>query len=365
MGRAMRARGLVLLFLLIAGLAFAAARPRGVSPPRASSGDPIARESLRRAAAWLWSKQDRDGGWHSETYGFMRSGQSLTPHALLALLDVPEDVHRRPRGGVERALEFMRRHTDERGCLGMADPDVADYPTYATAGALRCFARAAPGRLVDHSTFLGSVQLTEQNGFSPDHPGYGAFSFGARLPRPEDTGHVDLPHTRRALQALSPLLLDRAAERFLRRLQNEDGGFYLSTVVLAANKAGDRRSYATPTCDGILALLACGAPPDDRRVLAARAWLERHPRLDDVPGIPEDHPEPWDRALFHYHLAVRAEVYEALDWPGPWRAEIGRILAARQRRDGSFRNDDSPLQKEDDPLVATALAITALARAAR
>ncbi|NIP85921.1 MAG: hypothetical protein GTO03_10320, partial [Planctomycetales bacterium] len=73
-----------------------------------------------------------------------------------------------------------------------------------------------------------------------------------------------------------------------------DGGFYFSPVVLAANKGrteGSRepapwRSYATATCDGLLALLAAGVPVEDERVRSARAWLARHPRVDLPAGVP-------------------------------------------------------------------------------
>src|SRR5262249_59699277 len=121
---------------------------------------------------------------------------------------------------------------------------------------------------------------------------------GARAPR--RPGHVDLAHTRRALEALRDAgRLDAAtrarAERFLAVLQKLpgpgrgfDGGFYFSSVVLAANKGrvergpqGESwRSYATATADGALALLAAGVSPSDERVLAAGRWLREHPLLE-------------------------------------------------------------------------------------
>ena len=56
------------------------------------------RESaLAAASKYLWSQQADDGGWHSHTYGLLRSGQSLTPFVLDALLQVPEDVYQPPR----------------------------------------------------------------------------------------------------------------------------------------------------------------------------------------------------------------------------------------------------------------------------
>src|SRR5262245_40083041 len=77
---------------------------------------------LRRAAAWLWSRQSEDGGWRSETYGLLKSGQSLTPFVLRALLEVPERVCPRPAGGVDRAVKFIRRRLDSHGLLGWDDP---------------------------------------------------------------------------------------------------------------------------------------------------------------------------------------------------------------------------------------------------
>src|SRR5258708_35031336 len=94
---------------------------------------PTPQPALRKAASWLWDRQEADGGWHSHTYGLLRSGQSLTPFVLDALLDVPEDVCARPHAGVDRAIAFMRGHTQPTGAMGTADRDIPDYPNYATA----------------------------------------------------------------------------------------------------------------------------------------------------------------------------------------------------------------------------------------
>ena len=59
---------------------------------------------LQQAAQWLWAQQADDGGFHSNTYGLLRSGQSLTPFILDALLNVPETALPTPSGGVEKAL---------------------------------------------------------------------------------------------------------------------------------------------------------------------------------------------------------------------------------------------------------------------
>jgi hypothetical protein len=120
------------------------------------------------------------------------------------------------------------------------------------------------------------------------------------------------------------------------------------------------RSYATATCDGLLSLLAAGIEASDERVLAASQWLDGNAALDHPAGIPQDDPTPWHKAVHYYHLAVRSEAWSALGRAGVWRADMERHLAPLQRADGSFTNDTSPLMKENDPILCTALAVVAL-----
>ena len=359
---------------------------------------------LGRAAGYLWKKQSDDGGWHSQTYALLRSGQGLTPFVLHTLLAVPESTCRRPPGGVERALQFLRDHTNENGVLGRADSDILEYPNYATAYALQCLLAAgteADRELAERMRdYLVAEQFCESRGFDPQMPAFGGWGFGGTHP-PGKTGHMDLAHTRRVLEALRQAgTAGEVFERslvFLRFMQKDpadtrphpvppeteltgdemptfDGGFYFSPVVLAANKGrydpvrGQWRSYASPTCDGILAQVAAGVAEDDPRLLAARRWLEQHPRLDypeGVPRAPDEHPDPWGEAIRFNHYAVRGEAYAALDWPGNWREQLTNLLAKDQRSDGSFANPAGPLMKEDDPLVCTTLAAIALVAAGR
>src|SRR5580658_420004 len=83
--------------------------------------------ALARAVRWLWAQQSDDGGWHSKTYGMLRSGQSLTPFVLDALLSVPHEM-----AGVEKAFDFLKR------TIGT---DAIDYPNYSTGLAVRVAAR--------------------------------------------------------------------------------------------------------------------------------------------------------------------------------------------------------------------------------
>ncbi|MEP7218063.1 MAG: prenyltransferase/squalene oxidase repeat-containing protein [Bacteroidota bacterium] len=354
---------------------------------------------LQRACAYLWKEQSPDGSWKSAHYAVMRSGQTLTPFILNTLLDIPERIVPRPDGAVDKALDFIKANTDNRGVLGLRDSLILEYPNYSTAYALRCLLKANRPQdkpLIEKMVkYLASEQYNESRGFDSLSPAYGGWGFGAlRLP-PGDPGHMDLSHTRRCLEAMresgygDQSLYNRARIFLLmvqrhpldmrpqpgalpgaRKANGYDGGFYFSPVVPDANKGkvdssngAEFRSYATATCDGVLSLLAAGVPANDERVMAARRWLELHPRLELPEGIPEGDPAAWDVAMHYYHLSVRSEVYARLGWPGDWRTKIIGILSREQLEDGRFENQEGVLMKEDDPLLATAHATIALNRA--
>jgi hypothetical protein len=306
-------------------------------------GDP----RIRRAADFLWSQQDEDGGWHSRTYGLLRSGQSLTPFVLDALLDLRE----RPPG-IARAVEFLRQHTN-------VDP--VDYPNYATGLAVRAMVRAGAAGWEPMVSYLRAQQLTEENGWKPGDAPYGAWGMGGERRTPPDSGHVDLAMTRYVLEGLATAGVkapDPALEHalvYLDRCQNPDGGFFFSTVEAAINKAGEADgkflSYGSTTADGVLALRAAGVAESDSRITRAKKWLRDHHQYGRSPGF-DGAREIWGAALrLYYAAAIRRAMPELA------------VLLPPQRGDGSFVNP-SNLVKEDDPLIATAFALRALVAAA-
>ncbi len=337
--------------------------------------------ALRRGAEFLWSKQARDGGWHSSTYGLLRSGQSLTGFALGALLEIPRHVYSPQPARIDRALEFLRSHLDEEGAVGRSDPLLPDYPNYATSLALRAWVRLAPpdsAQVVSAmSKYLLGQQFIEQNGWTPDHPAYGAWGMGGDRRTPPEPGHVDISMTRHVLQALSAAgvaVTDaafRKARVYIERCHNYpagdgsvlDGGFYFSTVVLDANKAGERgdgiRSYGTATADGILSLLALGIRPSDQRVVAARRWLEANHVPDGAAGFKQEIHERWIRGLWFYYAASASQALNMLG-AGDRLGPLAEALAEEQQEEGSWSNPEN-LVKENDPLIATPFAVRALA----
>lgn len=350
--------------------------------------------TLQKACNFLWSKQSGDGAWHSETHGILKGGESLTAFILWTLLEVPETDFRRSSKQVEKALDYLREHINSDGVLGLSDEYVMDYPNYATSYALRIFSKYGTKKdapLIERmKKYLLAQQFTEQRGIKPSHLAFGAWGFGEDLEKGM-TGHVDLSHTRRVLQALkmADLNIDSTflkAQNFLFLLQKNpagkrnqstksanrkmpfDGGFYASSVTLGTNKGGILNdedseyfaSYATATCDGLLALLAAGFPKDDVGVQASFSWLKQNSELNFPQGMDESDSGQWQLVMVFYHLAARAEAYNAMGFDGTWKTEMQNIIANMQAVDGSFSNPNGGPNKEDDPLLATALAVIAL-----
>ena len=333
------------------------------------------RSSLARAAQYLWAQQAADGGFHSATYGLLRSGQSLTPFVLGALLRVPEATVPAPAGAVDRALAFIRTHTSVEGAVGVTGGE-ADYPNYATALAVDALvaarlradgasARQAAGTadIAPMVAQLRAQQFSEANGWTPEHTAYGGWGMGGAIRRPPDAGHVDLSMTRFVLEALRASGVDGSdpamtrARVFLERSQNHDGGFFFSPVTPALNKAGQSaegfKSYGTTTADGVLALRASGVPDSDDRIARAITWLDKNHRSDRVPGFDEaESPRAsWGSGLRFYYAAAIARVRPQQ-----------RVRLPEQADDGSFRNANGRV-KEDDPLIATTFAIQMITHA--
>jgi Prenyltransferase and squalene oxidase repeat len=320
---------------------------------------------LNKSAQYLWAQQSEDGGFHSATYGLLRSGQSLTPFVLVALLDAAGSAPPPPPGAVERALSFIKANTNADGALGLMGSSSADYPNYSTSLAVSAMVKArSPGyeRAIEPMVAqLRSQQFCEANGWTPADAPYGGWGMGGPIHRPPETGHVDLSMTRYVLEALqlsgvppSDAVMTRALV-FLERSQNPDGGFYFSPVNPEINKAGNSSdgrfaSYGSTTADGVLALRAAGIPDDDPRIEKAIRWLRLYHRPDRAPGFNKAPDQPWGFGLRFYYAHAISRVLPGL-----------RVELPPQAGDGSFRNTNN-LVKEDDPLIATAFALYVMAR---
>ena len=315
------------------------------------------------AAHWLESRQSDDGAFRSPVYGVLRAGLSTTALVAAALDAAPMPLPARHRVAIETALSFLERAAD--------DVAASDYPNYTAALRLRVLGARRPDGWRTHAdrivARLRLVQCGAARGVARESGEHGGFDLGATdAALPHSTAAPDLSTTAWVCEGLravdvattDPLLVDALA--FVLRCGTPDGGFlFFPPSPHRPGKAGDSVVYGSATADGLRASIACGVPRDDPRVIAARRWLEARGDPSRVPGFDDAHAAFAD-GLRAYWLASAALALRAADGSPALRDAIRNEAARLLRSDGSWSNP-SPLMKEDDPLVATALLLFALA----
>jgi hypothetical protein len=352
-------------------------------------------DALARATRFLFERQSPDGAWRSEVYGAFKEGDALTPLVLQALLRLPPSEQRNL--ACRRGADYLARMV---GADGSIDPGRygLTYPVHTAAAAVIGFGQPETANLRARDawlTYLRQRQLTEALGWQPADPSYGGWGYAKDLPRKPAPGVPISPMLEANLSAtISALDAFRAAGcspedaaiqkalRFVERCQNfstdpaalaprfDDGGFFFVHDDAGRNKAGvagkdghghERYfSYGSTTADGLRALFACGLPATHPRVKAAGTWLERHFRPDQHPGTYTSDREVNRPALFYYYCASVAQALHGAHADSAlWSDRLAAALVDRQQADGSWRNPAVDV-REDDPLVATPLAIVAL-----
>jgi hypothetical protein len=343
--------------------------------------------ALQAARAFLAERQSADGAWRSATYGLFKDGTALTPLVVTSLL-ASEPAQGLPSlRGAGYLASLVRSDGDiDEGPYGLS------YPAYTAALAILVLSHPGSpefrGGRAAWLKYLRERQLTEPLGWQPEDSDYGGWGYAHSLPRKRQFGEAgdlltesNLSATAYALEALRAAGCppgDPAFGKalvFVRRCQNfgadpdfDDGGFFFRDQDPVRNKAGcagtDRlgrpryASYGSMTADGLRALLTCRVPWDNDRVEAARRWLERHGDVTVQPG----HFGPGRAFLrdgfYYYYCRSLARVLTARACEERV-AELAGALLQRQRPDGSWSNE-AVEGREDDPLVATPLAVLAL-----
>ena len=322
--------------------------------------------AVRAAVAWLAARQSSDGAWRSDRYAAFRDGDALTPVVLWALP---------PSLATRSAMAWLEALTDR--------PRPLAYPLFTASYAAQVFARSGDvRRAAVWADVVESLRISPALGWPADSAACGAWSDAAEPPRYldplPDMLAPNLSATLLGIQAMTAIGRDpRAALPFIERCQNfadGDGGFFFAEDDPIRNKAGAAgtdangrtrfRSYGAATCDGLLALRACGLGAGHPRVLAATAWLQRHAHgLDHSGDWPADRIAARESLLF-YHAQALAAVLALpemnAEWTSSVRSALTDDLLARQATDGSWCGE-APASCEDDPLLATAFGIRALA----
>jgi len=358
-----------------------------------------ARRSLSRGIDFLVAQQAADGGWHSMTYGQLKDGAAITAIILNALGHLDAAQQQKYLVPIKKAFAFLDQGLAKKGTIASPDGSL-DFPTYAAALYLTGKRRLGLSNDGDKKRllldYLLGAQVIEARGFKPDSPSYGGWDFLGKDDAQAITTGTNISVSRYVVEAFSqdarghgegeapaepasggrepPAALRTSigrAQAYILRCQRPDGGFVFTCEPMSlSNKAAfadkeltEPRPYGTATCDGILALVACGAKPDDERVQQAVTWLVKRPSLELVPGFEGLPPEAgWQRGLRYYYYAGLARVLPLFPPSeiAPRREALEKHVVGLQTKDGSWVNE-SDRMRENDPLIATALAVTALA----
>jgi hypothetical protein len=350
-------------------------------------------EMLSRGVAWLLKQQAEDGGWHSEAYGALRGGAATTAQAIYALSHLPQP-EKAADAALGRGWKFLEPGIKKRGFVACPDGSL-DYPTYgtallATAALQRDFGLPAELRekFVD---WVASGQLYETRDFTPKSPHYGGWDLMGASQIKGLTSDTTVSCTCYALETIRLAVDSKGADKSRReeRLKTlarargwaqrcqqlkGDGGFWFSPDPMSINhKAGYEdeaqtkpRTYASATSDGLRCLrYATLGEGEDKSIAAAERYLAEHKEVKYVPGFHDADPEDllsWGMGLriYYYQSLAKAIAPLKADWAVERRAAVRKQLASLQEKDGRWQNPSSKM-REDDPLIATCLAIVAAA----
>jgi squalene-hopene/tetraprenyl-beta-curcumene cyclase len=336
-----------------------------------------ARKLTERGAKFLIASQEDDGGWVSQT------GPGVTALVLKALIQAPSVSPSHP--SVERGLAFVDRFYREDGGAYASGSLHKNYESSVVLSMLSVLDNPAHKERRDKLVaFLKAGQWDESEDISEDHPFYGGAGYG-RHKRP------DLSNTNLMVEALhdSGLSKDDPAYKkalvFIERCQmlgevndmdyadgSTQGGFIYATAHGGESKAGtftvdgreELRAYGSMTYAGLKSMVYAGLSKDDPRVRAAVDWIKDHWTLEKNPNMPED--QAAEGLFYYFHTFARA-----LDAYGErtlttsdgkarnWRVELVEALQGRQRRNGSWVNEEDRWMEGVPPLT-TAYSMLAL-----
>jgi squalene-hopene/tetraprenyl-beta-curcumene cyclase len=309
-----------------------------------------------------------------------QAGPAVTGLVVTALLKngaSPDDP------AIAKSLDYIKGFVHEDG--GIYGPE-SKVQNYETAMAVMCFSEAnKDGRydelLAGAEKFLRKLQWDDDEGHDQSSASYGGAGYGGHQ-RP------DMSNTQFFLDALKALKVsddDPAVQKaliFVSRCQNlesehntfpfaakvNDGGFYYTIAAGGTSQAGPTdngglRSYGSMTYAGLKSMIYAGVNKDDPRVKAAVAWLQKHYDLKENPGMGNA------GLYYYYHTFAKSldafgqdEFVDAEGTSHNWREELVAALAAQQKPDGSFLNENARWMEGDANLV-TGYALLALSYA--
>ncbi len=343
--------------------------------PEAGQWDRI----VDKAIDYLRSSQGAEGSWSGE------KSPGVTGIALTGMLRTGKVTSKDPTA--DKALKYIEALVNPKeGHIAGQKPRIGlqNYVTSVNVMALCAADRDSyKGVIGDATKFLKKLQWDEDEGKDPKDDFYGGAGYDSKS-RP------DLSNTQFFLDALKAAGIpkdDPALKKaliFVSRCQNlkgehndqpwagkiNDGSFLYSAAAGGATKVTDQPlddgglpGYGSMTYAGIKSMIYCGVSKDDPRIKKAYEWIQKHYTVDENPGMPKPRSQ-WG-LYYYYHTMAKCldalgidEVVDAKGQKHDWRADITAALAKRQRRDGSWLNENHWM--EADPNLVTGYALMAL-----
>ena len=336
----------------------------------------------QKAARFLQSTQDKNGGWSTD------KTPGVTGVALTGLLKSRQLTPQDPVA--QKALHYIESlvNAEKKHIAGKGDAKVQLH-NYVTAINVMALVEANQGDkykaiIGDAVAYLKKLQWDEEEGKGPNDDFFGGAGYDSKS-RP------DLSNTQMFLDAMKAAGIgpdDPALKKalvFVSRCQNikgetndrpwakliDDGSFIYTSATGGVTKVVDQPlawraplpGYGSMTYAGIKSMIYCGVGKDDPRVKKAYEWIQKNYSVDKNPGMPEARSQ-WGLYYYYNTMAKSLDslgVDYVVDSKGvkhDWRKDITLALAKRQRADGSFHN--VPNWMEADENLVTGYALMAL-----
>lgn len=348
-------------------------------------------EMYKKAIAWLVGQQKENGGF-GQVPGEPPGEIGITGLVLKALADAPEPHRTAYRAQAQKAADFIAGAQQLDGSFSQGRSGLSTYRTSISIMALGAFDRPRYreqiGRAVE---WLKGDQFDADEGVAEASPHHGGYGYGEG-----GKPGADMSNTQLALAALrdagvpeSDPVFQRALV-FLSRCQNDsetndgvgelrpldDGGFIYdpgldrNKSAMIENPDGTKSfiSYASMTYGGLMSLGCAGLTGDDPRVQAALRWIAANYTLDENKGlgVRQSDPKASQQGLYYYYhsfakcLAARGQAtIETDQGERLWARDLFDALAARQKPEGFFRNENDRWW-EQDPTLVTAYCLNAM-----
>ena len=342
------------------------------------------KRSVERGVKWLAAKQEKEGRWGDEEY------PALTALAVRAILGEPASGDRF-QAQLDKGFAFILSNARSDG--GLYGRGLASYNTSICMMALLQAKEPKYEPIIRKArNFLVNQQSDFDKRGESDNVFDGGIGYGARW------AHSDLSNTHLAMEALfySKKMLERsegedfeldweAAINFVGRCQNlpqsnkqewvsehpdDRGGFiYFPGSSMAGERESSNddgpkklRSYGSMSYAGLLSFIYAEMKPEDKRVQAAREWINAHYSVKENPGMGEQ------GLYYYYHTMAKAldlsgikHVMKPDGTKADWRRDLSKKLFDMQQPDGSWVNENGRWW-ERDPVLVTAYALLTLER---